>query len=229
MATKTYYTAAGDGAVRNYGFSGYASVRNAASGDVAYPTQITSDVGSYGITASTGASTSAVAIARHFFPFDTSADDIDVADVTAISLFLYVVSKEDDAPAEANSKLVLVANTQASNTTLVLADFSRVGAVNFGELDLGNVTVNAYNEFVLNAAGIAAFNGSGFTKYAIREGHDLTNTWPPSSWNKTWARSGADFAMSEDTSGTKDPYMVVTYSAASPAARAAREGVVMMM
>jgi len=228
MATKTYYTAAGDGAVRNYGFSGYASVRNAASGDVAYPTNITSAIGNYGITSSTGSPSAAVAVGRHFFPFDTSADAIDVADVTAISLFLYVVGKADDAPAQANSKLVVVANTQASNTTLVTADYSRIGAVNFGELDLGDVTVNAYNEFVLNASGIAAFNGSGFTKYAIREGHDLTNTWPPSSWNKTWARSGADFAMSEDTSGTKDPYMVVTHGA-GPAAQTARRGVVMMM
>ena len=75
-------------------------------------------------------------------------------------------------------------------------------------LDIGSVSVNAYNTWTLNSTGTAWINKTGYTQLAVREGHDVLDVWPSYTTNQgNWI----DVYLSEQNGTTQDPYLNVTY------------------
>jgi len=197
----SYYvgTAAGDGDVRKESTTWSVS-HNATSGIV-------------NKTASTGRCLSALfsgtyTIRRTFVPIDTSGiNDSDT--ITAAVLNLYVTAKTDTGN-DANDWFNVVQTSQASTSDLVVDDYDNCGSVSnptegATRLDIDGITTSAYNTWTLDSTGIGWIDKIGITKLGLREGHDALNSAVDDSEfiDITWATT-------EDTSGTKDPYLDVT-------------------
>jgi hypothetical protein len=209
MATDTFYAGAGDGFIESL-VANWDTCHDATSGTSVDATGTT-------LRANSGLFTGNYSIRRAFLPFDTSAiPDTNV--VSAATLYLYCTSLTSNSDNDGEDFFVPVGTTQADPTTLAVGDFDQCGAINAptelsdDRKDYGSLTLNAYNTWVLNAAGLAAISKTGYTLIGLREGHDVLDH----------AYAGADpgsnqvrFATSEDTSGTKDPYLVVTHAAAA--------------
>lgn len=148
---------------------------------------------------------------RSFATFDTSPLTSG-ATISAAVLSLYATSKTNglSGEASANSAIVLVASTQASDNALVDADFSQVGTTDFGRsASQDSITTSAYNDITINASGITAISKTGITKYALRSGWDFDNTVT----GITWA-SGADqrWLFQTTDAAANSPRLVVTYT-----------------
>lgn len=146
------------------------------------------------------------AMYRSVLLFDTSAIP-DGATITGASLFLLRNGATSNDFAQ--SVYVTSANP-ASNTGLVEADYSQLGTTKYNSGisidDFSSVLV--HTEVPLNAAGIAAINKSGITKFGLRLSGDIDDDEP------VW--SGSDSSLlgikSADTADTaSDPYLSVTY------------------
>ena len=150
-------------------------------------------------------------IDRSVIHFDTSSLGAG-ATITAATLRIYVNSKSD-----ADNDGISVVNSQiASNTAIVNADFDQVGdAVTTptkfaSDIDLGSITTGAYNEFALNAAGLAAISKTGITKLGLRTVNDCAETTP----------TGRSFINIDGNGGTNEPELVVTFTPGAGAGRA---------
>jgi hypothetical protein len=84
---------------------------------------------------------------------------------------------------DSNSYVVLVSASPASNTALAANDFDDVGSTELSSQVTYPVSTGGYNDFALNASGIAAISKTGVTKFAFRSGHDINNSVPnTTSW-----------------------------------------------
>jgi hypothetical protein len=191
----SYYAGAGDGRV-SYNAANWDATHDAAVGN----SVSTSFATEYVYTSTNN-------IYRVFIPIDTSGID-DGVSISAASLYFYPTTKYDTN--ETQSFIALVQTSQADPTGLITDDFDQCGAIDnptrgASDMDLGSITTNQYNYFVLNATGLSwidKINTSG-TLLGIRTGFD-TDDVVASGGN------GIAVVMSEDTSGTKDPYLDVT-------------------
>lgn len=162
---------------------------------------------------------SAVNIARAHFAFDTSnlPDD---AVITDAEFFVYVTGKKNDI-ADGKDFVVVAQNNQATTNLLQGSDYNKVGLTEgSNRLSIGGVGLNSYNSWSLNSTGLNWINKTGFTTLALREGHDLLNSWPGYADQKGNVLSAA---LSE--AGTaQTPYVEITYTtpttpSPSPAAK----------
>lgn len=146
---------------------------------------------------------------RAIFLFDTSALGAG-ADISAGVLSLEGTSKLDGNAATPN--IDIYTSTPATNTNLVAADFSQLGAVSQATpITYANwLTTPAYNDFTLNATGRGNINKTGVTKFGSRNAnYDVAASAPPyvASANSNLTGSFADAV------GTaSDPKLVVTYT-----------------
>ena len=155
------------------------------------------------------------AINRGFTLFDTSALTSS-ATISAATASLYVTSKvnSDD---DGDDWINLVSSNPASNTALVTGDFDQCGdaidnPTEFStRLDIGSIAAGAYNDWALNASGLAAISKTGVTKLGWREGHDCIDSAP-------LANDRID-ASSAEGAGAQRPKLVVTYTLPASAAR----------
>ena len=148
-------------------------------------------------------------IDRMFLLFDTSALGSDTIDIATLSI--YVNSKVNQVN-DGNDFINIYTTSPASDSALVTADYDQIGTtVQSTSIDIGSVSTSAYNAFVLNATGEGNIDGSGVTKFGVREGHDVTdNTIGGGS-----AENVVRVAMTEDSVG--DPKLVVEHSPSSVA------------
>ena len=140
---------------------------------------------------------------RSIYLFDTSAIQ-DGASITAATFSLYVNSKRDIFAQDVG----LVGSTPASNTALVASDYGQLGTTRYAtDLDVGALTTSAYNDWTLNATGLAAISVTSTpTKFGVRYSGDIDNSAPTASTD--YAEVNVNFA---DTAGTtSDPKLVVT-------------------
>lgn len=155
-------------------------------------------------------------LGRSIFLFDTSSIGAG-ATISSATWSGYGTSTQDNlnGASSANSVLVLVASTPASNTALAAADYGQLGTTDFGRsVTQENWSTVAYNDTTINASGIAAINKTGVTKFGIRYGWDFDNT----TTGLTWASSGIQkvYGYFADQTGTaNDPKLVVNYSSSS--------------
>lgn len=147
-------------------------------------------------------------IGRNFYPFDTGAIP-DTDTITAASLYFYatLVSNTDN---DGNDYLVVTSDSQASNTSLSTADYDQLGSTAWSATQDITGLSTGYLQMALNATGLANVSATGYTKLGVRIGQDMVNdTITATKSNSVQSQ------FFEDTSGTKDPYMTVTSSAAA--------------
>jgi hypothetical protein len=209
MSTLTVYPDPGDpgtttidGVTATSGRATWADAHDAADSDIIGTTNLSTVC-----VRSTLAGT--YAIGRSFFLFDTSALGSG-ATVTAATLSL---ASEAASNTSADSTTVeIVSATPASNTSLSTADYDQIGSTSFASMTFGasgtwSGVDGAYNDFTLNASGLANISVTGISKFAARAGIDLSNT----------AATGINEnrCYYADTAGNaSDPKLVITYTPA---------------
>lgn len=149
---------------------------------------------------------------RGVFLFDTSSLG-SPASISAAVLSLRGTDKSDGL--SASPTINIYSSAPASNTDLVAGDFDSLGSTEFAtSVTYASWTTSGYNDFTLNASGIANIDKTGISKFGARNAnYDVANVAP------TWAStqlSYFSFDTAEGTGTTNDPKLVVTYSAAPP-------------
>lgn len=153
---------------------------------------------------------------RSIFLFDTSSIGAGQT-VSAAVLSLLGDGKGDDATA-ITPDINIVASTPASNTDIVNGDYTQLGATAFATaITFAGYSTSAYNDFTLNASGIAGVVVTGVSKFGARnDNYDRANSAPATWTSLTDHYFSCKFA---DVAGTtSDPKLVVTHASAGPSA-----------
>lgn len=152
-------------------------------------------------------------LSRSGYTFDTSAiPDTDVISAAILSLF-----------GDSTTHLNQSGNTIALNVydfnpadpaTYATADFDQFGTTEFStEIVWASWSTSAYNDFTLNASGIANISKTGNSVFGAREANfDAPNIQPTWSTEKV-DEFGSRFHTAAGT--TNDPKLVVTHAAAA--------------
>lgn len=153
---------------------------------------------------------------RSIYTFDTSG--LGASSSISSATFSVAGYNKDDALG-ATPSLAAVLATPASNNNLVDADYSQVSTTEIASrIAYASIATNTgggtYNDFALNATGLANISKTGITKFGLREGkYDIDAGTPP------WATLQPRYSMNgfyADQSGTSsDPKLVVTYTTSS--------------
>ncbi len=146
--------------------------------------------------------------------FDTS-NIPDTNDVTAATFSLYggIYAKADDAGIAPNVNIY--ASTPATNTNLVAGDFTKVASTSFSDvITYANWNDAGYNNFALNATGLAAVSKTSVTKLGARNAsYDVAAT--PPAWNVGGKNSYVSCYFADQAGTSTDPMLSVTYSTAA--------------
>ncbi|MCK4592266.1 hypothetical protein KAT63_02360, partial [Candidatus Parcubacteria bacterium] len=200
-----YYAGAGDGEVSSYiECSGsldqacWDESHDATSGGSVGYDSTPSHSGSEGISEAADI----YIIDRVFLPIDTSGLPDD-ANISTAVLKLYVNAQGK----EAGDYSVVVQTTQASTTSLVVADFDQCGSVNSPTEGSDHVlaTASQYNDWTLDATGRGWISKTGWTKLGLRGSHDVLDSPVGLDADMEYIRT------SEYADTDYDPYLSVTY------------------
>lgn len=148
------------------------------------------------------------ALYRSILLFDTASLTAGAVISSAV-LSLYGTFKND--PAGWSPSIDIYGSAPASNTALANADYGTLGTTSYTSAPISYASwASSYNDFTLNATGIAAIAKTGVSKFGACEStYDAGNTAP------TWS-SGATMTMegyfADQLGGTNDPKLVVTYT-----------------
>lgn len=202
-------TSVDGGLINSIAETTWAALRGATAGSSATP----SDATSYVFRISSGPTTNKWDLLdRVAILFDCSAiADTDTINSATISLY------DDNLRAD---NLSITPNTNifssnpASNTNLVADDYDTVGTTAFATaITWAGWTLNNYNNFALNASGLANISKTGVSKFsAYNQNYDADNVTP------TWGNDITSYQSIKlaDTAGTaSDPKLVVESSAAA--------------
>jgi hypothetical protein len=165
---------------------------------------------------------------RAYAPFNTSSIPF-TASILSATLNVYVTALSNDG--EDNDYVSVVQTSQASNTSLAVSDFQRVGTaegVDTGQRKLvTGISTGAYLSFTLNATGLGwiakqgvdspCARDDGISCFGLRHLLDISNTAPTFSNQVT-------YSASEETGTSQDPYLSVTYTLAGPEVRSEIRG-----
>lgn len=194
-----------DGAVENAGVDTWAHCRAGTNGTLT--AQATGSATTF-VEGSFVPGNSTYRITRSFFCFDTSA----LGASAVISAATFSVADDGTANSNTNTTTIeIVTGTPASTSNIATTDFGNVGATSFSSKNVSaySSTNNTYNDFALNASGIANISLTGISKFAAMQGTDFSNA-TPTGLNNCDGRYA-------DTAGTSaDPKLVVTYTLPSP-------------
>lgn len=149
---------------------------------------------------------------RGFLPFNTDTLP-DTATVTAATLSLWGTAKTDNAGVTPTANVV--SSTQVSPGSLVTSDHTRCGTTAFATISYAAFSTTGYNNFTLDASGIAQVNVTGYSLYCMRTNRDISGTAPSSGGNNIEL-----FRVSsvEESGSTQDPKLTVTYTLPSASA-----------
>lgn len=137
--------------------------------------------------------------------FDTSAIGASGV-VTAATLSLYGFARSETL---GSTTVEIVSSNPASNTAIANADYGNLGSTSFASIAGGSISTSAYNDFTLDAGGVANVSVSGVSKFGHRLGWDLSGTF-----GGTWtANKTTDYIFynADNTGTSKDPKLEVTY------------------
>mgnify|MGYP001598223892 FL=1 len=206
-STSIFYSALGDGYVENGYIGGWATARDALSGNgVDYTSTSGLDTGSFFDP------TDNYKIMRGFIPIDTSALP-DNAVITSAALKIFVASKNNDDNDGDDFISVVGPTTQAFTALLSIADYNKISSQELAtRIDVGNITTGAYNTLTLNSAGLSIINKTGVTMFGIREGHDLLNLSIDATTSSGYGGNRIIFYISQTAGIAQDPYLEVTYT-----------------
>jgi len=148
-------------------------------------------------------------IQRGIILFDTSSIPSNFTIEGAV-LSLYGSSKSDGLSISIDVNIY--SSNPASDTGLENGDFARLGSIPFCDTPItyNNWVLEGYNNFTLNAAGIAAIDKEAITKLGTRNAnHDVADIAP--TWLGTVFYSYLACYTADDVA-SKRPKLVVTYS-----------------
>lgn len=187
-----------DGEIRSGSNASYNAARVATAGTSVDNTS-TTGFGAY--SANNAGDPTVFALARGYLTFDTSPV-ADAAQIINGDLWLWCNTKWDTGVG-GTPALCLVAATQSS--PLVVGDLDLIGATELAaRVPLSGVASGSWIHFVLNAAGRAAINKTGVTKFAVVLSHDLDNVTPTST-----KYAGVNISYSRDAAA-KRPRLGIT-------------------
>jgi hypothetical protein len=158
-------------------------------------------------------------VGRDIFLFDTSAIP-DTDTISSATFSMYGAGSLEQTAINATDRVMhIVATTPASNTALAAADYGQFGTTSFGSFDPGASFASwatAYNDFTVNATGLANISKTGITKFGVRLYADMVGSWT-SGWGGLGATSDSRlYCQYADTAGTaNDPKLVVVHSGAA--------------
>jgi len=148
-------------------------------------------------------------ITRAIVQFDTSTIPAD-ATITSATLCLYGASKITSGGPSGVGNMNITTVTTAGNTTLSNSDYniSNYGSTRLSDTSISyaNWIIGQYNNYVLNASGLAAINKGGWTKFSWRHDEDIDNIDPGGN---AFSYYIPYFQTSEN--GTNVPYISITY------------------
>lgn len=139
--------------------------------------------------------------------FDTSSLPDDAV-ITSATLSLYVHYKQNTF----NQSVGVTAAAPASSTALVNSDYNiaNFDSTRFAsDVSIDSISVNSYNSFTLNAAGLAAISKTGISKFAIRLSCDIDNSAP------TWSAPGSSEIRFHTSENTNKPRLTIAYTSAT--------------
>ena len=149
---------------------------------------------------------------RGIFLFDTSAISSS-ANISSATLSLYGVYKRDDLLITPN--INIYSSNPASNTILVDADYGSLGSTPFCDTPItyNNWSEVGYNDFILNAAGIAAITKGGITKLGTRNAsYDVAAVAP--SWSQPSVPNSELYCYTVEKGGSYRPKLTINYTLA---------------
>lgn len=183
-------------------------IRDATSGTSANSTNTTMECVRLRFSAS-GANGWSI-MSRSFILFDTSALGVNAV-ITSATLRLYgqLSHAGNITPEQA---VGIYTTTPASDSALVAGDYDQVGTTAQSDtmINCSSWSTSGYNEFALNAAGLASINKTGITKFGTRGSGDATNTEPSTTGGAD--ENNADSYTTAETGTSKDPELVVNYT-----------------
>lgn len=211
--TDTFYPVAGanspcDGYVRRSGVDeDWATIR-AAAGNAAG----VSDTQIYGtgFYFSTTANHLA-ALYKAIYNFLTDAIGTDSIISAVFSLYGY--QKADEKPMTTPPDYNVYVATPAATNNLATGDFQQIGSTPLCDtpVSFSAFSIVAYNDFVLNAAGIANINKTGVSSFGTRSAnYDVANVDPTSDWASDCIE-GIRVYFADN--GSNKPKLVVVHSA----------------
>lgn len=150
-------------------------------------------------------------LSRGIFLFDTSGLP-DTAVITAGVLSLYGYGVDDRLFADPDVNIYSA--LPATNNDLVAGDFDSLGSTPFSTPILSSAwNLAGYNDFVLNAAGIAAISKVGVSKFGARNAnYDVAGIPPP--WIA--GESSCIYCYMAEMGGVYRPKLVVKYYLSNP-------------
>ena len=207
--TSTFYpdpnveTTSVDGHVSYFTAAAWSTVHDATVGSTVADSDASATIQGYNDSGFAG-------VSRIFTLFDTSSIPNN-ATINSATYSLFESTTFNGAN-DGNDFVSVVTTSPASNTALALEDYDQIGTTEqHTTAERKDITTgiadNAYNNWTLNATGISNISLTGITKFGAREGHDLLNTPPGSSYNE------ATFLSAETAGTTSDPKLVVVYTA----------------
>lgn len=148
---------------------------------------------------------------RGILLFDTSSiPDADI--ISDATLSKYGESKQDNLAASPDVNVY--GSTPASSTAIAAADYGQTQNTAFSTaVGYSSFSTTGYNDFVLNATGLAAVSATGISKFSSKNAnYDVAATQPP--WATPNTNSAMNIYNAEQTGTDKDPKLVVTYAPA---------------
>lgn len=144
---------------------------------------------------------------RSILTFDTSSLTAG-ATISSTVFSLFGVAK---ANALGSPDIDVVASTPASNNAVVSGDYSQLGSTVFSSITYSSYSISAYNDFTLDANGIANVSKTGISKFGTRMSWDTDGSFG-GSWSAV-ANSSLNAKSADETGTTNDPKLVVEYEA----------------
>jgi RHS repeat-associated protein len=151
------------------------------------------------------------ALDRGVFTFDTSSiPDTDV--ILSATLSIYGSTKSDEGVAIAPDINVYDA-TPSTNYGFTAADFGLIGATALSTaISYAGWSTTGYNDFALNASGLASISKSGITRLGTRNAnYDVANVVPAWSGDTSHFITGY---LAQEVGTDRDPKLVVVHATA---------------
>lgn len=190
-----------DGQVQRVGNEAFGTIRSGV-GTSASPSGASTFLQ---LTAGTTAS-NYILLRRWIGLFDTSTLTAS-ATISAAALSLEGFGKANTYSTEPD--LDIVSSNPASNTNLVSGDYNTLGTTPYASISYASFSTTGYNDFTLDASGIATISKTGVSKFGATFSWDTDNSAP------TWGNSKdieLDIRNADTAATTSDPKLVVTYT-----------------
>ena len=118
---------------------------------------------------------------RTSYSFDTSAiPDTDV--ISSAKLKLYGSEKTTNL---GTTDIVIVESSPTDPSNLANGDYGNFGSTEFGSIAIASISTVAYNDFTLNASGIATINKTGVTSFGALLRWDFGVSTTGLTWSST--------------------------------------------